>query len=310
MKQAEEQLRTHKEDLERLVAERTSELEEKNEGLKHFTKFAGHEMKKDLEHICVEMKEPMVLEKVLKEGRKQVAIRAMSEWVWSEAKDGLERIDAMLRWAGLEAWQSKPKVAYDCQDIFTRACHRLAETITKTGAKVTSDPLPKVLAYQAATARDQPPELVMLFENLINNALKYRSRSRPPEIRVTAQRKGEQWEFTFEDNGIGIDAKYFDGTKGFVQIFDMFGRLHGDKIPGHGIGLAYCKRVVEGLGGKIWVKSMVDKGSTFCFTLPALPHDRAGEPPDAGQPPKGGDSTTPSAQTDLGKPRPAAGRSS
>jgi hypothetical protein len=121
---------------------------------------------------------------------------------------------------------------------------------------------------------------------------------------VTAQRQGADWYFSFQDNGIGIEARYFDGSAE-CQIFNMFDRLHVEsKIPGHGIGLAYCKRVVESLGGKIWVESAVDKGSTFFFTLPASADDRIVEPPSAPGPLRSGqlpsrDSspTNPKAQT-------------
>jgi PAS domain S-box-containing protein len=268
LKQAEEQLRAHKEELERLVAERTRKLQEKIEELGHFSHFAGHELKKPLAHIRNEMEDPMFLTR----GRQQAAVRAMADWVGSKAQDGLDRIEAMMRWARLEDRQTKPLVPYDCRDVLAAACRMLAETMAETGAEITSGPLPRVLAYQAE--RDATPELVFLFENLINNGLKYRSPSRPPRIHVEAQRQDGQWEFSFQDNGIGIETRYFDGSAR-TQIFNMFDRLHSEsKIPGHGIGLAYCKRVVEGLGGKIWVESTVGQGSTFRFTLPSVPDDR------------------------------------
>ncbi len=268
LKTAEEQLRAHKEELEALVSERTKMLQQKIEELGHFSHFAGHELKKPLSHIRNEMEDPMVLTK----GRHLAAVHAMADWVSNKAQDGLDRIEAMMRWAKLEDRQSKPLVPYDCREVFATACRMLRETIAETGAKVSSGLLPKVLAYQAE--RDATPELVFLFENLINNGLKYRSPSRPPQIHVEAQLKNGHWEFSFQDNGIGIEAKYFDGSAK-TQIFNMFDRLHSEsKIPGHGIGLAYCKRVVESLGGRIWVESLVGQGSTFRFTLPSLPDDQ------------------------------------
>jgi hypothetical protein len=123
------------------------------------------------------------------------------------------------------------------------------------------------------------PELVFLFENLINNAIKYRSPDRELRVRVEARRQGDEWLFSFADNGIGIERKHFDGSVQ-CQIFNMFDRLHPEhKIPGHGIGLPYCKRVVESLGGTIWVESVVGKGSTFHFTLPALADNQSIEAP-------------------------------
>jgi PAS domain S-box-containing protein len=293
MKQAEEQLRAHKEELERLVAERTQKLQEKIVELGHFTKFAGHELKKPLTHIHNEMTHPLDLTR----DRKQPGVRKMADWVLAKAQDGLDRIEAMMRWAKVEDRRTQPPVPYDCRDVFARARGMLAETIAETGAEVTCGRLPRVLAYQTERS-DKHPDLVFLFENLINNGLKYRSPNRRPEIRVEAQRKGGQWEFSFRDNGIGIEAKYFE------RIFGMFERLHSEsKIPGHGIGLAYCKRVVEGLGGKIWVdpSSNVGQGSTFRFTLPAVPDDRPAEPTDAESPPAADAATASSARARPGK---------
>jgi len=107
-------------------------------------------------------------------------------------------------------------------------------------------------------------QLIQLFQNLIGNALKYRDRARPPQIVVSARRDGDWWEFQVADNGIGIEPAYLD------QIFVIFKRLHPHSaIPGVGIGLALCKRIVERHGGRIWVESTPGVGTVFHFTLPA-----------------------------------------
>ena len=275
MKEAEARLRAHQEELERLVAEKTAKLEEKIEDLRLFNKFAGHELRKPLLNISNEMKDPLDLKK----GRQETAVREMADWVLHKAQDGLARIKAMLRWAGVKDQQEKRLVAFDCRVVFSTACNMLKETITQTGAEVTCGSLPTVMAAQSEP--DELPELVFLFENLMNNALKYRSPDRRPRIDVKAERQGGEWVFSVADNGIGIAMQHFDGSVK-VQIFNMFDRLHSEsKIPGHGIGLAYCKRVVESLSGKIWVESEVGKGSTFFFTLPASGDDQATGPPAA-----------------------------
>jgi signal transduction histidine kinase len=101
-----------------------------------------------------------------------------------------------------------------------------------------------------------------LFQNLISNAIKYRSEA-PVQIQVTAEQLRHEWVVKVKDNGIGIPPEYHD------QVFGLLKRLHGREISGTGIGLAICKKIVEAAGGKIWVDSHVGEGSTFCF-VPAI----------------------------------------
>jgi PAS domain S-box-containing protein len=129
----------------------------------------------------------------------------------------------------------------------------LQSAISETGAEVSLGPLPVVTA--------NPLYLTQVFENLIGNALKYRSEL-PPRISITATEEARDWVFSVEDNGIGIPAEYQ------AQIFGIFKRLHGDEYPGTGIGLATCKKIVDRHGGTIWVESESGKGSRFSFTLP------------------------------------------
>jgi light-regulated signal transduction histidine kinase (bacteriophytochrome) len=138
--------------------------------------------------------------------------------------------------------------------VLAQVLDNLRIAIDDNGAVVTNDPLPIVQA--------DPIQLRQLFQNLVGNGLKFRG-ARPPEIHVGAERRGDEWLFCVCDNGIGIEAQYAE------RIFAIFQRLHSrDEIPGTGIGLAVCKRIVERHGGRIWVESDPGQGSCFFFSLP------------------------------------------
>ena len=125
------------------------------------------------------------------------------------------------------------------------------------GAEVTADRLPTVLADE--------DQMRQLFQNLVANALKFRGPA-APRVHVGAGEEGDHWHLWVRDNGIGIEAKDFQ------RIFVMFQRLHGaEELPGHGIGLAICRRIVARHGGRIWVESEPGRGATFHFTLAKAP---------------------------------------
>ncbi len=137
--------------------------------------------------------------------------------------------------------------------MLAKALFNPQAAIAESGAVITSDPLPALLAEEVLW--------VQLFQNLISNAIKYRGKQ-IPRIHVSAEREGEGWRFAMRDNGIGIRAE------DSVRVFGMFKRLHGSEIPGTGIGLAICKKVVERHGGRMWVESEPGRGATFKFTIP------------------------------------------
>ncbi|MGE5432197.1 MAG: sensor histidine kinase, partial [Syntrophomonadaceae bacterium] len=128
-------------------------------------------------------------------------------------------------------------------------------TIEENKAVVNYYDLPSVMADDM--------QIKQLFQNLIQNAVKFRNSS-SPQIDITAERKGKEWLIKVSDNGIGMDPQFSE------RIFVIFQRLNErEKYPGTGIGLAICKKIVEHHGGRIWVESQPGQGSAFFFTLPA-----------------------------------------
>ncbi len=143
------------------------------------------------------------------------------------------------------------------EEALQQALINLRGSITDSGAQVTHDPLPNVMADET--------QLVQLFQNLVGNAIKYQSPG-VPRVQISAARNREKkWIFSVKDNGLGIDPQYFD------RIFGMFQRLHKrEEFAGTGIGLAICKKIVERHGGTISVESQPGQGSTFRFALPEI----------------------------------------
>ena len=142
----------------------------------------------------------------------------------------------------------------DVNEVLQQTLNSLRAILDEEEAVVTHDPLPMIEADTTQIGR--------LFQNLIGNGVKFRGEARP-HVHVSAKREGGMWCFSVQDNGIGIDRKYQD------RIFEVFERLHNESAyEGTGIGLAICKKIVEGHGGHIWVTSDVGQGATFHFTIP------------------------------------------
>jgi light-regulated signal transduction histidine kinase (bacteriophytochrome) len=159
--------------------------------------------------------------------------------------------------------KGKPFELIDSGYVLEQSLINLKVAIEENGALITNDPLPTVMA--------DGMQLVQLFQNLIGNAIKFRSRE-TPHIHVSSELKEDKWIFSLRDNGLGIESQYGE------RIFNIFQRLHGRDYPGTGIGLAICKRIIEHHGGRIWVESDPGKGSIFYFTIPL----RGGEKFDCG----------------------------
>ena len=173
------------------------------------------------------------------------------------AVDGAKRmqqlINDLLAYARLGT-RTAGQAPVDSGRAFRQALSMLQLSIEESKAQVTAGNLPVVRADE--------PQLARVFQNLIGNAIKFRS-AQPLRIHIDARREDDFWLFSVTDSGIGIDPEYHE------KVFMIFQQLHTkEKYPGTGIGLAICRKMVDRHGGRIWVESTVGQGSTFYFTFP------------------------------------------
>ena len=232
------------EELEQVVAK----LRSSNAALENFAYIASHDLKEPLLSIASMLK--------LLQRRTRDKLDAESQAFITDSMSMTTRLQALV--SDLLAYsrvgtQLKPFEPTDCNEALKRSLENLHTTIEQSGAVVTHDPLPGIIA--------DPSQLVLLFQNLLSNAIKFRGDG-APRVHISAQRKEKEWVFAVHDKGIGIPAGQTE------QIFEIFQRLHKDKYPGSGIGLATCKKIVERHGGRIWVESVQGEGTTFYFTVP------------------------------------------
>jgi PAS domain S-box-containing protein len=237
-------------DAEKYLAQTISELKRSNEELQQFASVASHDLQEPLRMVA---SYTQLLAK-----RYQGRLDANADEFIAYAVDGCNRMQSLIR--DLLAYSragSDRKAAREVssEDALADALTALSTTITETGAVVSHDALPRINADER--------QLTQVFQNLVGNAIKYHGTD-IPRVHISALKNGAQeCVFSVRDNGMGIEAQYFE------RIFVLFQRLHGQtEFQGTGIGLAICKKIVERLGGKIWVNSQPLKGSTFFFSLP------------------------------------------
>jgi two-component system CheB/CheR fusion protein len=235
---------------EESLARAAEDLERSNEDLAQFANIASHDLQEPLRMVSGFLK-------MLETRYKPQLDDKAGEYI-GFAVEGATRmshlISDLLEYSRVERRGQKFQPA-DARKALGAALANLQRSIKNAGATVTQDDLPTVQA--------DPTQLMQLFQNLVGNAIKYRSQDRPCQVHVGVQKKDDQWVFSVRDNGIGIAPEQFD------RIFVIFQRLHTrDKYPGTGIGLAICKKIVERHAGKIWVESKLGEGTTFYFTLP------------------------------------------
>ncbi len=232
---------------ERKMAEEA--LIRSNQELQRFAYVASHDLQTPLRSIA---SFTQLLEDSLHERAKPRELDWMGRIVQNTRK--MERLIAsLLEYARVGA-STRAFVDVDLNRVVANVLETMQPQLLECGAEIVADKLPVV--------HGEPTQLAQLFQNLIGNAIKYRS-ALPPQIEIRAEQCGSERCISVKDNGIGIDERFRE------QIFEPFKRLHTDRhYMGTGVGLAICRRVVERHGGRLWVKSKRDEGSTFYFTLP------------------------------------------
>jgi PAS domain S-box-containing protein len=229
----------------------TADLQRANRDLEQFAYSASHDLQEPLRSV------QLYSELLAKRWAERLDGEALE--CLEHLRNGAARMEALVHdlLAYTQVMRFDPSAeARDAGEALTVALANLADAIAKSGAQITSDPLP--------SPRVQGAHLQQLFQNLIGNSIKYRSPGRPPVVHVSAERQDRFWMFSVSDNGIGIAPEHRE------KIFGLFKRLHSsEEYSGTGLGLVICQRVVERYDGRIWVESEPGQGSTFRFTLPA-----------------------------------------
>jgi light-regulated signal transduction histidine kinase (bacteriophytochrome) len=235
---------------ERELANKAEELARSNADLEQFAYVASHDLQEPLRMVAGYVG-------LLARRYRDKLDRDANEFI-EFAVDGARRMQQLIDDLLLYSRVGRGGKAFEPVDsniVVDEAVKNLEATISEHNGVVTRDELP--------TVRADRTQLAQLFQNLVSNAVKFHGQE-PPRVHVRAVRSGDDWVFSVQDNGIGIDRKYRD------RIFKIFQRLHTrEEYPGTGIGLAVCQRIVDRHGGRIWFESEPGKGSTFCFTLPA-----------------------------------------
>jgi signal transduction histidine kinase len=228
---------------------KAEELARSNAELEQFARVASHDLQEPLRTIRSYAR--------LLRRRYQSALGKDGEEFLAFIDGGASRMEGLIKGvlelarvgSGVPA-----RAPFEAEAALAQALENLQAAIRESDAAVTHGPLPIVVGDKKQVAQ--------LFQNLVGNALKYRG-AEAPAVRVEAARTKEGWLFSVRDNGIGIEPRYAD------RVFLLFQRLHTQQeIPGTGIGLALCKKIVEQHGGRIWVESAPGAGATFFFTLP------------------------------------------
>jgi light-regulated signal transduction histidine kinase (bacteriophytochrome) len=234
---------------EKLLHSKMLELQRSNEELQQFAYICSHDLQEPLRVVA---NYTQLLSKRYK-GKLDDKADQFIGFAVDAAKRMQDLINDLLAYSRLQTRDAALGLV-DCSQVVKMALANLEMVLMETGAIVRCESLP--------TVEGDKSQLLQLFQNLIGNALKFRSHEKTV-VDVSVRQEGEHWLFAVHDNGIGFDMQFSD------RIFLIFQRLHAkENYIGSGIGLAVCKKIVLRHGGQIWVESKPNKGATFSFTLP------------------------------------------
>jgi len=241
---------TNRKRAEEVLFNTVQNLERSNKDLEQFAYVANHDLQEPLRMIS---SYTQLLERKYKDKLDQDA----NDYI-RFAVDGAIRmqklLNDLLEYSKINNL-AKTNEKIDTSTVLGQVISNLQLLIASNRALITIDDLPVVIADEA--------QILSLFQNLIENAIKFKKKAELPKIRITYTKQDEVYRFSVADNGIGIEMQYHD------RVFIVFQRLHSVKdYPGTGIGLSICKRILERHGGTIWFESIVNEGTTFYFTIP------------------------------------------
>lgn len=228
------------------LVEVNTKLQVKNQQMEEFTYIASHDLQEPLRTI------QSLAERIIRRGETDPTSRKMLEFL----NQSTQRMSRLVKgiMAHLNIGKTPERTLVNCNKVITVVLNDLLASITECDAVFEIDTLPTTSAYET--------ELRQLFQNLIANAIKYRTPNTTPVVKVSVEENDNYYTFCFQDNGIGIEQEYKE------LIFKIFQRLHNNKTyTGTGIGLANCKKIVELHEGDIWVESTLGQGSSFYFTI-------------------------------------------